>query len=107
LSARDRLIFSHGFDEEFKPDMKRIMNMRKVVAGLFISLDGVTESPDKWQFDHFDEDMMVSMGAHIAAEDTILLGRVTCQEWAPYLQLRVQFREPWLAIHKLLVQIGP
>jgi len=58
--------------------------MRKVVAGLFISLDGVTESPDKWQFDHFDEDMMAAMGAHIAAEDTILLGRVTYQEWAPY-----------------------
>jgi dihydrofolate reductase len=58
--------------------------MRKVIAGLFISLDGVTESPDKWQFDHFDEDMMAALTAHIAAEDTILLGRVTYQEWAPY-----------------------
>jgi len=58
--------------------------MRKVVAGLFISLDGVTESPHKWQFDHFDEDMMAIMGAHIAAEDTILLGRVTYEDWAPY-----------------------
>jgi dihydrofolate reductase len=58
--------------------------MRKVNAGLFISLDGVTESPGEWQFDHFDDDMMAAMGAHIAAEDTILLGRVTYQEWAPY-----------------------
>jgi dihydrofolate reductase len=58
--------------------------MRKVIAGLFISLDGVTESPDKWQFDHFDDDMMAALGSHIAAEDTILLGRVTYQEWAPY-----------------------
>jgi dihydrofolate reductase len=58
--------------------------MRKVVAGLFISLDGITESPDQWQFDHFDEDMMAIMGAHIAAEGTILLGRVTYEEWAPY-----------------------
>ncbi len=58
--------------------------MRKMVAGLFISLDGVTESPEKWQFDNFDEDMMAAMNAHIAAEDTILLGRVTYQEWAPY-----------------------
>ncbi len=24
--------------------------MRKIVAGLFITLDGVTESPDKWNF---------------------------------------------------------
>lgn len=58
--------------------------MRKVVSGLFISLDGVVESPDQWQFDNFDEDMMAAMGSHIAAEDTILLGRVTYQEWAPY-----------------------
>lgn len=58
--------------------------MRKVIAGLFISLDGVTESPDKWQFDHFDEDMMVAMTAHLNAEDTILLGRVTYQEWVGY-----------------------
>lgn len=58
--------------------------MRKLVAGLFITLDGVVESPEKWQFDYFDEDMMAGMGTHIAAEDTLLLGRVTYQEWAPY-----------------------
>src|SRR5882672_8255102 len=58
--------------------------MRKVVAGLFISLDGVTEAPHKWQFDHFDAEMMAALNSHIAAEDTILLGRVTYQEWAGY-----------------------
>ena len=58
--------------------------MRKVISGLFISLDGVTESPDQWQFDHFDEDMMASMGSFITETDTILLGRVTYAEWAPY-----------------------
>ena len=30
--------------------------MRKVVAGLFMTLDGVVESPGTWQ-EHFDEDM--------------------------------------------------
>jgi dihydrofolate reductase len=63
---------------------QRGIQMRKVVAGLFISLDGVVESPEKWQFDNFDEDMGASMGSHIASEDTMLLGRVTYQEWAPY-----------------------
>jgi len=58
--------------------------MRNVVSALFISLDGVTESPDQWQFDHFDAEMMAKIGSHIASEDTILLGRVTYQEWAPY-----------------------
>jgi dihydrofolate reductase len=68
---------------EVKKEDRRI-NMRKVIAGLFISLDGVTEAPNEWQFDHFDADMMAALSAHIAAEDTILLGRVTYQEWAPY-----------------------
>lgn len=58
--------------------------MRKVVAGLFISLDGVVESPDKWQFDNFDADMAASLNDFLAAEDTILLGRVTYQEWEGY-----------------------
>ena len=58
--------------------------MRKVTSGLFITLDGVTQSPEKWQFDHFDDDMLANMSAHIAAEDTILLGRVTYQDWEPY-----------------------
>jgi len=58
--------------------------MRKVIAGLFISLDGVTESPEKWQFDHFDEDMQSALASHVAAEDAVLLGRVTYQEWAAY-----------------------
>lgn len=58
--------------------------MRRVVAGLFISLDGVTESPDQWQFDHFDDDMSAIMASHLAAEDAVLLGRVTYQEWASY-----------------------
>ena len=57
--------------------------MRKVFAGLFISLDGVAESPDQWQFE-FDEDMADAMAAMTAAQDAILLGRVTYQEWAPY-----------------------
>jgi dihydrofolate reductase len=57
--------------------------MKQVVAGLFISLDGVAESPDQWQFE-FDEDMAEAMASLIAEQDAILLGRVTYQEWATY-----------------------
>ncbi len=57
--------------------------MRKVVAGLFVALDGVAESPDQWQFE-FDAEMGASMGAQIARADAILLGRMTYQEWAEY-----------------------
>lgn len=58
--------------------------MRKVVAALFMSLDGVVEAPDQWQFDHFDDGMGAAMGAQLAKQDTVLLGRVTYSEWAPY-----------------------
>jgi dihydrofolate reductase len=63
---------------------KGAFDVRKVVAALFISLDGVVEAPNKWQFDNFDEDMGATMGAQLATMDTVLLGRVTYQEWAPY-----------------------
>src|SRR5215471_13955651 len=59
-------------------------DMRKVVSGLFISLDGVVQDPYKWQFDHFDEGVVEAMTAILAAEDAMLLGRVTYQEWAGY-----------------------
>jgi len=58
--------------------------MRNVAAWLFISLDGVTESPDKWQDGLFDDDMLADVTSQIAAEDAILLGRVTYQDFAPY-----------------------
>lgn len=57
--------------------------MRKIVASLFVSLDGVAESPNKWQFE-FDDDMMAAITAEAAVVDTILLGRVTYQEWLHY-----------------------
>ena len=58
--------------------------MRKVVSGLFVSLDGVVEAPHLWQFDVFDKDMEEVMIKFLADIDTALLGRVTYQEWAPY-----------------------
>jgi dihydrofolate reductase len=57
--------------------------MRKVVAGLFISLDGVTESPNLWQ-ETFDEDMGAELGTFLPTVDTILMGRVTYQEWQAF-----------------------
>ena len=58
--------------------------MRKVTAGLFVSLDGVVESPDKWHFPYFNDEMGEAVGAAMAASDAILLGRVTYQEFASY-----------------------
>lgn len=57
--------------------------MRKVVSGLFVSLDGVAQSPDEWQF-AFDEEMGAALADTLETADTILLGRVTFTEWAGY-----------------------
>ena len=57
--------------------------MRKIVSGLFVSLDGVAESPDQWQFE-FDEEMGAALTNTLETADTVLLGRVTYTEWAGY-----------------------
>ena len=58
--------------------------MRKVTSSLFSSVDGVVESPNLWQFDHFDEEMGPAMEAALADMDAVLLGRTTYEQWASY-----------------------
>jgi dihydrofolate reductase len=58
--------------------------MRKVVGNLFVSLDMVAEGPDQWQFDSLDEDVMSEMGRQMQEQDTLLMGRVTYQQWSNY-----------------------
>ncbi|WP_424528751.1 dihydrofolate reductase family protein [Sphaerisporangium viridialbum] len=58
--------------------------MRKIVAGLFISLDGVVEAPAEWHFPYFSDDMGEVVGGQMAESDTMLLGRRTYQEFAEY-----------------------
>ena len=58
--------------------------MRKIVAGTFVSLDGVMESPDQWHFPYFDDAMGQAVGSQMAEADAMLLGRVTYQEFASY-----------------------
>jgi dihydrofolate reductase len=57
--------------------------MRKVVAGLFSSIDGVVEAPNEWQ-PAFDEEMGAVLSRMLDEQDTVLLGRVTFSEWAGY-----------------------
>ncbi|MGZ8629813.1 MAG: dihydrofolate reductase family protein [Actinomycetota bacterium] len=58
--------------------------MRKIVAGLFISLDGVTEAPDQWHFPYFNDEMGQAVGANMERSDALLLGRVTFDAFAGY-----------------------
>ncbi len=56
--------------------------MRKINAGLFISLDGVVEAPDKWTGPYYNEQVGQAVGGLMAQNDTMLLGRVTYEAFA-------------------------
>jgi dihydrofolate reductase len=56
--------------------------MRKITAGLFISLDGVVEAPDQWHFPYFNEEMGAAVGATLSGADTVLFGRKTYDSFA-------------------------
>jgi dihydrofolate reductase len=58
--------------------------MRKIVAGLFITLDGVTEAPETWQPPFMSEEVGQSLGEGMMSSDTLLLGRKTYEEWAAF-----------------------
>ncbi|MEP7022582.1 MAG: dihydrofolate reductase family protein [Actinomycetota bacterium] len=62
---------------------KEIQHMRKVTAGLFMSLDGVVEAPNEWQ-PGFDDEMGAVLNRMLEEQDAVLLGRVTFTEWAGY-----------------------
>lgn len=56
--------------------------MRKIVAAEHLALDGVVQSPEKWTFQYFNDELVGAIGASMAAADTMLLGRRTYQEFA-------------------------
>jgi dihydrofolate reductase len=58
--------------------------MRKIVATLLVSLDGVVEAPQCWHFAYMDEEMATSVGQPLAASDALLLGRITYEELAEH-----------------------
>jgi dihydrofolate reductase len=56
---------------------------RKVVAGYFLSIDGVAEAPDRF-ITGWDDETDASGADLIAAQDTVILGRRTYDEWAGF-----------------------
>jgi dihydrofolate reductase len=56
--------------------------MRKITAGLFISVDGVVEDPQDWHFPYFNDEMGVAVDRQLGSADTVLLGRKTYDSFA-------------------------
>jgi dihydrofolate reductase len=57
--------------------------MRKVVVYELLSLDGVAEDPDGF-FADWDDAMDANLAAVIAAQDAVVLGRRSYNEWAEF-----------------------
>ena len=49
--------------------------MRKIIAGLFITLDGVVEAPEKWNPPYHDDEMSQAVMPPLAAAGAHLYGR--------------------------------
>jgi dihydrofolate reductase len=60
-----------------------VLNVRKVVAYELLSLDGVAERPDAF-FTDWDDAMGANLAAVIAAQDSVILGRRSYEEWADF-----------------------
>lgn len=58
--------------------------MRKITAGLHISLDGVVESPEKWTRAYFNNEMLETMQEGVKQADAVLLGRRTYEMFSRY-----------------------
>ena len=56
--------------------------MRKILATLFISLDGVVEAPDQWHFPYFNDEMGAAVDRVLGESDTLMLGRETYDSFA-------------------------
>jgi dihydrofolate reductase len=65
------------------PHQSDVLNVRKVVAYELLSLDGVAEKPDGF-FTDWDDAMGANLGAVIAAQDSVILGRRSYEEWAGF-----------------------
>jgi dihydrofolate reductase len=61
--------------------------MRRIVASLFTTIDGVVEAPEAWHFPYFDEEMGAVVGS--LTRDTLLLGRTTYRTFAATWPARV------------------
>ncbi|GAA5034082.1 dihydrofolate reductase family protein [Actinopolymorpha pittospori] len=56
--------------------------MRKITAGLFISLDGVVGEPADWHFPYFNDEMGIAVSSQMETADTMLFGRKTYDSFA-------------------------
>jgi dihydrofolate reductase len=70
-------------DAEPTPQEERSRGSRKVVAGYFLSLDGVAEAPDRF-ITAWDDETDAQGVELISTQDTVILGRRSYDEWSAF-----------------------
>jgi dihydrofolate reductase len=80
--------------------------MRKIVAGLFLTLDGVMEAPEDWQFPYWNDEEAEAVGSQLMTAETLLLGRRTYEIFAaswPQRGSEVPFADKLNSMPKVVV----
>src|SRR5690242_4444910 len=73
------------------------LEMRKISAGMFMSLDGVVEQPS-FVFPYFTDDVGAAIGQIMDRSDTILMGRKLYEEWSAYWPGKTAADDPFAEI---------
>ncbi len=58
--------------------------MRKIVAGLFASIDGVVDAPHQWNTPYLNKQIDETIGSSLAQADILLLATKTYKEFAAF-----------------------
>jgi|SRR5579864_924486 len=69
--------------------------MRRIVAGEFISVDGVVEEPGEWSMKYFTPEVGAEIGKNMQTSDAMLLGRVQYQQWSEYWPGKTEADDPF------------
>ena len=75
--------------------------MRKIIAGMFITLDGVVEAPEKWNPPYYDDELNQAVMPLLADAGTHLYGRRS------YELFRAVFTGPAAPPHAALMTAAP
>lgn len=70
---------------------------RRLVSTLFMTLDGVVESPEQWSLSYWNDEIQNAMSGGMFDSDALLLGRVTYQSFAQSWGSRTMDDDPGTA----------
>lgn len=69
--------------------------MRKIIAGEFISVDGVVHEPGEWSMKYFTPEVGATIGAVMSSCDAMLMGRHQYEQWSEYWPDKTDTDDPF------------